>query len=185
MDPGVLSNKNIFEFFDARRNRLLLTAVQVARGAFNCIYEVHLGKRKGLTVLTVEKNSEGSIWSAVDYSFKQIYGSGIEVAALTYQGNMMRIKGPRKMAVACPAFDKQGDPFVWFKPQSGKSGSSGLLRCLTHGPNQKQRPKIMMLTNRAPLWNAEMGTWMLDFGKRVKKASVKNFQLVKLSRRNR
>ena len=119
-------------------------------------YDVHLGRRKGLLVLTVEKNSEGSMWSAVDYSMRAIYGSGAEVAAVHYQANMMRVKGPRKMAVGCPSLSHDGTPHVWFKPREGRPA---LVRCLLRGPNPQEREKIMMLTNKSPVWNAEAGTY--------------------------
>ena len=64
-------------------------------------------------------------------------------------------------------------------------GKSSLVDALLLGPEPYQRGKMLMLTNKAPQWNRIKKSWMLDMGSRVRVSSVKNFQLVKLSNRNR
>jgi len=45
-------------------------------------------------------------------------------------------------------------------------------------PDDDPRHGLMVLQNRPPWWNVELNAFVLNFGGRVKVASVKNFQLV-------
>lgn len=53
-------------------------------------------------------------------------------------------------------------------------GGGGVCSFKTH---TRQRDMVV-LRNKAPKWNEQLGAYCLNFGGRVTAASVKNFQLV-------
>lgn len=59
--------------------------------------------------------------------------------------------------------------FKTLQQDSLEDDNSATPNSLEHG--------LMLLQNRPPWWNVELGAFVLNFGGRVKVASVKNFQL--------
>jgi hypothetical protein len=124
-----------------------------------------------------------------------------EVGAITYTANLLGNR-PRIMDVCVPKLDEDGNPtHVWKKSSDNDEDgevSSSTSRMLSQfkamqaerdAREQAEADRIinlptmednglMVLQNRPPWWNVEIGAFVLNFGGRVSVASVKNFQLV-------
>lgn len=98
-------------------------------------------------------------------------GAPKDLCCILYEANRMGAGGPRKMKVAIPDLDGAGE-FNVFK----RTGGSNQLVASLNAINSSRRCVAML--NKPPKWNAQRGSYALDFGNRVQRASVKNFQLV-------
>mmetsp|Transcript_27239 Transcript_27239/g.53561 ORF Transcript_27239/g.53561 Transcript_27239/m.53561 type:complete len:507 (-) Transcript_27239:166-1686(-) len=93
-----------------------------------------------------------------------------ELGFLMYESNVLGKRGPRKITIAVPEVDEDGHPYSIFNEPgtseksltSIKSGSFNGMTCLV---------------NKKPKWDERAKAFTLDFGGRVTKASIKNFQL--------
>lgn len=97
-----------------------------------------------------------------------------ELAAVVYNYNVLGTQGPRKMTVLVPSPDvgRDGAPPA-FQPEDGNA------HALIDSFKQHARLKDMvLLRNKPPKWNEQLGAYCLNFGGRVTAASVKNFQLM-------
>jgi len=92
-----------------------------------------------------------------------------ELAGVVYKQSGARVSGPRNLLVVVPRVMDSGKPVV-FKPPATK----GLQESYESGMIED----IVVLVNRPPVWNEEIGSFVLNFHGRVTKASIKNFQLV-------
>lgn len=81
-----------------------------------------------------------------------------EIIAIAYENNAFGLKGPKKMNVLLPEPDIQ----------------SNLIDRL----KESQLYNVTLLKNKAPSWNEEINSYQLNFNGRVKRASVKNFQII-------
>eukprot|EP01105_Mastigella_eilhardi_P017829 TRINITY_DN4109_c3_g1_i1.p1 TRINITY_DN4109_c3_g1~~TRINITY_DN4109_c3_g1_i1.p1 ORF type:complete len:615 (-),score=217.02 TRINITY_DN4109_c3_g1_i1:75-1868(-) len=93
-----------------------------------------------------------------------------ELVAVTYTANPVGVLGPRKMTVLVPTRDELG------RLQNNKPLHKG--ETLAERVKKSVLECTMNLTNKIPEWSEERKEYILDFGGRVKQASVKNFQLV-------
>ncbi|KAJ3180959.1 hypothetical protein HDU87_001607 [Geranomyces variabilis] len=93
-----------------------------------------------------------------------------ELGMVLYDPNLLGFKGPRKMTVVLPSMTRDGNR-VPLNPIDDKDSLSGRLR------NGNDR-EILKLHNKAPQWNDETQSFVLNFNGRVTLASVKNFQIV-------
>jgi len=91
-----------------------------------------------------------------------------ELAGVIYQSNILGSRGPRKMRVLLPKMEL-GEAVV-FRPPSTPS----LIKSFQNG----KVDNLMVMANRAPKWNEQVGAYVLNFNGRVTMASVKNFQLI-------
>ncbi len=82
----------------------------------------------------------------------------------------MGFNGPRKMTVYVPSMSNE-NTLVEFRQTNE---DEDLLIRFTQGRKQG----ISKLINKPPKWSPENEAFVLDFFDRVKKASVKNFQLI-------
>jgi tubby-related protein 1 len=112
-----------------------------------------------------------------------------ELAAVTYEPNILGTKGPRKMlvAVSMPAPATGGTRAA---ATSAPTSAAPLLErakacggaAAAPGGGDAAHPLapegLVVLRNKAPRWNGAMHAFCLNFGGRVTVASVKNFQLV-------
>ena len=80
------------------------------------------------------------------------------------------MKGPRKMQVYIPSVSPDGS-LVQIKPLKEGEDMSGKYK-------SGNREGITKLINKPPKWSPENDAFVLDFFDRVKKPSVKNFQLI-------
>uniref|UniRef100_UPI0037E95644 tubby-related protein 3 n=1 Tax=Semicossyphus pulcher TaxID=241346 RepID=UPI0037E95644 len=93
-----------------------------------------------------------------------------ELAAICYETNVLGFKGPRKMTVIIPGMNMNFER-VPVRPQSEQE--SLLSRWQNHSLDN-----LIELHNKAPVWNDDTQSYVLNFHGRVTQASVKNFQIV-------
>ncbi|KAI1280681.1 Tubby -like protein [Halotydeus destructor] len=86
-------------------------------------------------------------------------GQRFEMSTIIYEANVLGFKGPRKMTVLLPQPDEE----------AGVSLHDAW----------KRNKNVIVLKNKAPVWNDESQSYVLNFHGRVTQASVKNFQLVR------
>merc|ERR1712146_256715 len=91
-----------------------------------------------------------------------------EMGGVTYAANVLGHKGPRKMQVALPPVDEDGNI-------QHTSGDNDLIKRIK---DQEYLDNSVFLINKPPRWNDQVGAYVLNFNGRVTMASVKNFQLV-------
>ncbi|XP_053105786.1 tubby-related protein 1 isoform X2 [Hemicordylus capensis] len=93
-----------------------------------------------------------------------------ELAAVVYETNVLGFKGPRKMTVVIPGMNSDNER-VPIRPRNDNDGL--LVRW-----QNKIMDNLIELHNKAPAWNEEIQSYVLNFHGRVTHASVKNFQIV-------
>ncbi|XP_077449421.1 tubby-related protein 3 isoform X2 [Stigmatopora argus] len=93
-----------------------------------------------------------------------------ELAAIHYESNLMGFKGPRKMTVIIPGM---GDNFDRVPVCPHNEQESLLSRWESHSMDN-----LIELHNKAPMWNDDTQSYILNFYGRVTQASIKNFQIV-------
>ncbi|XP_041052060.1 tubby-related protein 3-like [Carcharodon carcharias] len=93
-----------------------------------------------------------------------------ELAAVTYETNVLGFKGPRKMTVIIPAMDEDQER-IPFRPRNDRDG-------LLSRRQSKNMENLIELHNKTPVWNNDTQSYVLNFHGRVTHASVKNFQIV-------
>ncbi|MGH0120169.1 UNVERIFIED_CONTAM: hypothetical protein FKN15_065930, partial [Acipenser sinensis] len=93
-----------------------------------------------------------------------------ELAAICYETNVLGFKGPRKMTVVIPGMNMNHDR-VPVRPRNDHES------LLTKWQNRSM-DNLIELHNKAPVWNDDTQSYVLNFHGRVTMASVKNFQIV-------
>ncbi|XP_026219308.1 tubby-related protein 3 isoform X2 [Anabas testudineus] len=93
-----------------------------------------------------------------------------ELAAICYETNVLGFKGPRKMTVIIPGMNMNFER-VPVRPQNEQE--SLISRWQNHSLDN-----LIELHNKAPVWNDDTQSYVLNFHGRVTQASVKNFQIV-------
>nr|XP_057910544.1 tubby-related protein 1-like isoform X3 [Doryrhamphus excisus] len=93
-----------------------------------------------------------------------------ELAGITYQTNVLGMKGPRRMTVVIPGMDKNNERV----PLRPRNDYDGLL--IRH--ENRRMENLIELHNKTPVWNEETSSHVLNFNGRVTQASIKNFQIV-------
>uniref|UniRef100_A0A8B9W4X4 Tubby-like protein n=1 Tax=Anas zonorhyncha TaxID=75864 RepID=A0A8B9W4X4_9AVES len=93
-----------------------------------------------------------------------------ELSAVVYETNVLGFKGPRKMTVIIPGMNSDNER-VPIRPRNDNDGL--LMRW-----QNKNMDNVIELHNKAPVWNDETQSYVLNFHGRVTHASVKNFQIV-------
>lgn len=92
-----------------------------------------------------------------------------ELLSVTYSKNMRFQFTPREMTISIPSLGRGGEPLT-FQPILENQGI--LAR------SKARDERLLYFGNKQPRYNAKTKTYILDFGKRVTMASVKNFQVV-------
>ncbi|XP_010162606.1 tubby-related protein 3-like, partial [Antrostomus carolinensis] len=93
-----------------------------------------------------------------------------ELAAICYETNVLGFKGPRKMSVIIPGMNTNNKRI----PIHPRNEHDSLL---SKWQNQHLE-NLIELHNKAPVWNDDTQSYVLNFHGRVTQASVKNFQIV-------
>lgn len=93
-----------------------------------------------------------------------------ELAAICYETNVLGFKGPRKMSVIIPGMNMSHER-IPFRPQNDHES-------LLSKWQNKTMENLIELHNKAPVWNDDTQSYVLNFHGRVTQASVKNFQIV-------
>ncbi|KAL3148571.1 hypothetical protein ABBQ38_014004 [Trebouxia sp. C0009 RCD-2024] len=94
-----------------------------------------------------------------------------ELAGVRYEYNVLGTRGPRKMTALIPGADAHGQNYI-FRPETV---NDGILDRQRQAIGLEQ---MVVMANKAPRWNEQLGAYCLNFNGRVTHASVKNFQLV-------
>ncbi|KAJ2626777.1 Tubby- protein 2 [Coemansia sp. RSA 1290] len=127
--------------------------------------DLQAGRDFGEPVGRVRANAMGSAFKIYEPSEDQQWQ---EACVVLYKVSLLGQRGPRTMKVIIRAVDKDGK--VMNSPQDRQP----LLERYRHGADTH----LIVLENKRPQWNAEIGTFVLDFFNRMLMPSVKNFQLV-------
>ncbi|XP_077025810.1 tubby-related protein 3 isoform X2 [Tamandua tetradactyla] len=93
-----------------------------------------------------------------------------ELAAVCYETNVLGFKGPRKMSVIIPGMNMNHER-IPFRPRNDHES-------LISKWQNKIMENLIELHNKAPVWNDDTQSYVLNFHGRVTQASVKNFQIV-------
>uniref|UniRef100_A0A8D0B419 Tubby-like protein n=1 Tax=Salvator merianae TaxID=96440 RepID=A0A8D0B419_SALMN len=92
-----------------------------------------------------------------------------ELAAISYETNILGFRGPRKMTVIIPGIDSDNKR-ICIQPESEHE------TLLVRYQNENMQ-NLIKLQNKMPSWNRETQKYKLNFHGRVTEASVKNFQI--------
>ncbi|CAF4085981.1 unnamed protein product [Rotaria sp. Silwood2] len=93
-----------------------------------------------------------------------------ELAAIAYETNILGFKGPRRMTIIIPGMSSDHQR-VEVRPKND-------LENLIERWKRNDMSNLLELHNKAPVWNEETQSYVLNFHGRVTQASVKNFQIV-------
>ncbi|XP_012922788.2 tubby-related protein 3 isoform X1 [Heterocephalus glaber] len=93
-----------------------------------------------------------------------------ELAAICYETNVLGFKGPRRMSVIIPGMNMNHER-IPFQPRNDHES-------LLSKWQSKAMENLIELHNKAPVWNDDTQSYVLNFHGRVTQASVKNFQIV-------
>ncbi|KAF6122425.1 TUB like protein 3 [Phyllostomus discolor] len=93
-----------------------------------------------------------------------------ELAAICYETNVLGFKGPRKMSVIIPGMNMNHERIPFWPRNDHES--------LLSKWQNKTMENLIELHNKAPVWNDDTQSYVLNFHGRVTQASVKNFQIV-------
>ncbi|KFQ16026.1 Tubby-related protein 3, partial [Leptosomus discolor] len=93
-----------------------------------------------------------------------------ELAAICYETNVLGFKGPRKMSVIIPGMNMNHQR-IPIRPRNERES-------LLSKWQNKNFENLIELHNKAPVWNDDTQSYVLNFHGRVTQASVKNFQIV-------
>ncbi|XP_062859992.1 tubby-related protein 3 isoform X2 [Trichomycterus rosablanca] len=93
-----------------------------------------------------------------------------ELAAICYETNVLGFKGPRKMTVIIPGMNMNFER-VPVRPTNDQES-------LLSKWQNRALENLIELHNKAPVWNDDTQSYVLNFHGRVTQASVKNFQIV-------
>ncbi|XP_052440726.1 tubby-related protein 3 isoform X2 [Carassius gibelio] len=91
-----------------------------------------------------------------------------ELATICYETNVLGFKGPRKMTVIIPGMNMN------FERVPVRPACESLLSKWQN----LSLENLIELHNKAPVWNDDTQSYVLNFHGRVTQASVKNFQIV-------
>nr|DBA15963.1 TPA: hypothetical protein GDO54_003416 [Pyxicephalus adspersus] len=93
-----------------------------------------------------------------------------ELVSICYETNVLGFRGPRKMTVIIPGMNQDCER-VCIRPHNEHE----TLQTRYQNGNMEN---IIVLHNKAPSWNEETQSYVLNFHGRVTQASVKNFQII-------
>ena len=83
-----------------------------------------------------------------------------ELGTVLYKQNVLGSRGPRKMKVMVPRIDAEGQRRV-LKPTSTQESMLERYKVL------KDDPDVMILKNKPPKWNDQVGAYVLNFNGRI------------------
>ena len=98
-----------------------------------------------------------------------------ELCTVLYKQNVLGARGPRKMKVMVPNVSDHGERTV-LRPMNAEESM------LERYKAAKEDGDVIILKNKQPKWNDQVGAYVLNFNGRVTRASVKNFQLCNTAR---
>ncbi|XP_069862156.1 tubby-related protein 3 isoform X1 [Dipodomys merriami] len=126
----------------------------------------------------LRSNLMGTKFTVYDHGVNPVKAQGLvekahtrqELAAICYETNVLGFKGPRKMSVIIPGMNLNHER-IPFRPRNDHES-------LLSKWQNKAMENLIELHNKAPVWNDDTQSYVLNFHGRVTQASVKNFQIV-------
>ncbi|XP_015282025.1 PREDICTED: tubby-related protein 3 [Gekko japonicus] len=126
----------------------------------------------------LRSNLMGTKFTVYDHGINPMKAQGLvekahtrqELAAVCYETNVLGFKGPRKMSVIIPGMNLNHQR-IPIRPRNE-------LESLLSKWQNKNLDNLIELHNKAPVWNDDTQSYVLNFHGRVTQASVKNFQIV-------
>ncbi|NXS55068.1 TULP3 protein, partial [Brachypteracias leptosomus] len=126
----------------------------------------------------LRSNLMGTKFTVYDHGVSPVKAQGLvekaqtrqELAAICYETNVLGFKGPRKMSVIIPGMNMNHKRI----PICPRNENESLLSKW----QTKNLENLIELHNKAPIWNDDTQSYVLNFHGRVTQASVKNFQIV-------
>ncbi|NXW60127.1 TULP3 protein, partial [Eurystomus gularis] len=126
----------------------------------------------------LRSNLMGTKFTVYDHGVSPVKAQGLvekaqmrqELAAICYETNVLGFKGPRKMSVIIPGMNMNHKRI----PVCPRNEHESLLSKWQN----KNLENLIELHNKAPVWNDDTQSYVLNFHGRVTQASVKNFQIV-------
>ncbi|KFO77348.1 Tubby-related protein 3, partial [Cuculus canorus] len=126
----------------------------------------------------LRSNLMGTKFTVYDHGVSPVKAQGLvekahmrqELAAICYETNVLGFKGPRKMSVIIPGMNMNHKRI----PVHPRNEHESLLSKWQN----KDLENLIELHNKAPVWNDDTQSYVLNFHGRVTQASVKNFQIV-------
>uniref|UniRef100_A0A8D2CQB0 Tubby-like protein n=1 Tax=Sciurus vulgaris TaxID=55149 RepID=A0A8D2CQB0_SCIVU len=126
----------------------------------------------------LRSNLMGTKFTVYDHGVSPVRAQGLvekahtrqELAAICYETNVLGFKGPRKMSVIIPGMNMNHER-IPFRPRNDHES-------LLSKWQNKTMENLIELHNKAPVWNDDTQSYVLNFHGRVTQASVKNFQIV-------
>uniref|UniRef100_A0A8D0HJB7 Tubby-like protein n=1 Tax=Sphenodon punctatus TaxID=8508 RepID=A0A8D0HJB7_SPHPU len=126
----------------------------------------------------LRSNLMGTKFTVYDHGVSPVKAQGLvekahirqELTAICYETNVLGFKGPRKMSVIIPGMN-MNHKRIPIRPQNEHESF------LSKWQN-KNLENLIELHNKAPVWNDDTQSYVLNFHGRVTQASVKNFQIV-------
>ncbi|KFQ53613.1 Tubby-related protein 3, partial [Pelecanus crispus] len=126
----------------------------------------------------LRSNLMGTKFTVYDNGVSPVKAQGVvekahtrqELAAICYETNVLGFKGPRKMSVIIPGMNMNHKRM----PICPRNEHESLLSKWQN----KNLENLIELHNKAPVWNDDTQSYVLNFHGRVTQASVKNFQIV-------
>ncbi|XP_019371577.1 PREDICTED: tubby-related protein 3 isoform X1 [Gavialis gangeticus] len=126
----------------------------------------------------LRSNLMGTKFTVYDHGVSPVKAQGLvekahtrqELAAICYETNVLGFKGPRKMSVIIPGMNMNHKRI----PIRPRNEHESLLAKWQN----KNLENLIELHNKAPVWNDDTQSYVLNFHGRVTQASVKNFQIV-------
>ena len=150
-----------------------------------CMDKTDLNNRENPAALgKLRSNMSGSEYTIYDSGIsRREYSNDIlstdesclrtELGAVLYEKDRQKQGGPREMKVCINKVDN-GSEFPIWRPLTK---SEEMLTLLKHKIDTA-RTNLIVLENKIPEWNEQLGAYVLNFNGRVTMESVKNFQLV-------
>ncbi|XP_040452042.1 tubby-related protein 3 isoform X1 [Falco naumanni] len=126
----------------------------------------------------LRSNLMGTKFTVYDHGVSPVKAQGLvekahtrqELAAICYETNVLGFKGPRKMSVIIPGMN-MNHKRIPIRPRNERES-------LLSKWQNKNLENLIELHNKAPVWNDDTQSYVLNFHGRVTQASVKNFQIV-------
>ncbi|NXX88299.1 TULP3 protein, partial [Centropus bengalensis] len=126
----------------------------------------------------LRSNLMGTKFTVYDHGVSPVKAQGLvekahtrqELAAICYETSVLGFKGPRKMSVIIPGMN-MNHKRIPIRPRSEHES-------LLSKWQNKNLENVIELHNKAPVWNDDTQSYVLNFHGRVTQASVKNFQIV-------
>ncbi|XP_027450965.1 tubby-related protein 3 isoform X1 [Zalophus californianus] len=137
-----------------------------------------LSREGGSYIGKLRSNLMGTKFTVYDHGVSPTKAQGLvekahirqELVAICYETNVLGFKGPRKMSVIIPGMNMNHER-IPFQPQNDRES-------LLSKWQNKTMENLIELHNKAPVWNDDNQSYILNFNGRVTQASVKNFQIV-------